>query len=162
MNDRKQHPLKKAAPGIVKSPPPVGSSNTGREVPDPLLLEIKYLSTLHENILLKMLHSKWLQAFKLTGEGKWHLQWSAHGARRAARLREIIKRYHLTKDDLFPVGFTLLARDAKMAAQVPGLPATVLDFWRNCCNEIDLANSLEAGAIFVHILASDDGRNGKP
>jgi hypothetical protein len=161
MNDRKQHPLKKDTPGIMRSPPAIGSSKTGKAVPDPLLLELKYLSTLHENILLKMLYSKWLQAFKLTSKGKWRLEWSTRGARRMARLREIIKRYHLTRNDLFPIGFTLLARDAKMAAQVPSLPATVLAFWRNCCNEIDLANSLEAGAIFVQILTSDDGRNGE-
>jgi hypothetical protein len=159
MNDRKQRSFKKATAGTMRSPPSIGSPNTGRVIPDPLLLEIKYLSTLHENILLKMLHSKWLQAFKLTSKGKWRLEWSARGAQLAARLREIIKLYHLTEDDLFPVGFTLLARDAKMAEQVPTLPTTVLDFWRNCCNEIDLANSLEAGAIFVQILASDDGRN---
>jgi hypothetical protein len=160
MNGRKQRPLKKDTPGIRLSPASIGSSKTERAVPDPLLLEL-YLSTLHENILLKMLHSKWLQAFKLTSKGKWRLEWSTRGSRRVTRLREIIKRYHLTKNDLFPVGFTLLARDAKMAAQVPSLPATVLAFWRNCCNEIDLANSLEAGAIFVQILTSDDSRNGE-
>jgi hypothetical protein len=161
MNDRKQRPLKKDTPGILRSPPSIASSKTEGAVPDPFLLELKYLSTLHENILLKMLNSKWLQAFKLTGKGKWRLEWSTQGARRAARLREIIKRYHLTEDELFPVGFTLLARDAKMAAQVPSLPATILDFWRDCCNEIDLANSVEAGAIFVRILASDNGHNGE-
>jgi hypothetical protein len=159
MNDRKQRPFKKDTAGIMRSRPPIGSSKTGEAILDPLLLELKYISTLHENILLKMLHSKWLQAFKMTSKGKWRLEWSTRGALLAARLREIIKLYHLTEDDLFPVGFTLLARDAKMAEQVPSLPATVLDFWRNCCNEIDLANSLEAGAIFVQILASDDGRN---
>jgi hypothetical protein len=159
MNDRKQRPFKKEMVGTMRSRPSIGNSNTGEAVSDPLLLELKYLSTLHENILLKMLHSKWLQAFKLTSKGKWRLEWSTRGVQLAARLREIIKQYHLTEDDLFPVGFTLLARDAKMAEQVPSLPATVLDFWRNCCNEIDLANSVEAGAIFVQILASDDGRN---
>jgi hypothetical protein len=159
MNDRKQRPFKKNTAGIMRSRPSIGSSKTGGAIPDPVLLELKYISTLHENILLKMLHSKWLQAFKLTSKGKWRLEWSTRGAQLAARLREIIKLYHLTEDDLFPVGFTLLARDAKMAEQVPSLPATVLDFWRNCCNEIDLANSLEAGAIFVQILASYDGRN---
>jgi hypothetical protein len=161
MNDRKHRPPKKDTPGILRSPPAIGSSKTEGAVPDPFLLELKYVSTLHENILLKMLHSKWLQAFKLTGKGKWRLEWSSQGARRAARLREIIKLYHLTEDELFPVGFTLLARDAKMAALVPSLPATILDFWRDCCNEIDLANSVEAGAIFVRILASDNGQNGE-
>ena len=159
MNDRKQRPPKKDPPGILRSPPAIGSSKTEGAVPDPLLLELKYLSVLHENILLKMLHSKWLQAFKLTGKGKWRLEWSTQGARRAARLREIIELYRLTEDELFPVGFTLLARDAEMAAHVPSLPTTILDFWRDCCNEIDLANSVEAGAIFVRILTSHDGRN---
>jgi hypothetical protein len=156
MNDRKQRPLKIDAPGIMRNPPSIEGLKTGREVPDPLLLELKYLSTIHENILLKMLHSKWLQSFSVAAEGRWHLRWTTEGARRTARLKEIIKLYDLTKDFLFPFGFTLLARNAKMAENVPSLPKVILDFWRDCCDEVELAASAEACAMFVEILTADE------
>jgi hypothetical protein len=161
MNDRKQRPLTKDAPGIPGSLSSIGISRTEIVVPDPLELELKYLSTLHENILFKMLKSKWLRSFSIASEGRWNLRWTTEGARRTARLREIIKLYDLTKDFLFPFGFTLLAHDAKMAGNVPSLPKVILDFWRDCCNEVELAASAEACAMFVEILTADESQAGR-
>lgn len=130
------------------------SSSGARTGRDRLLVELKYLHLLHENILLKMLHSKWLLSFKSTSEEEWKLSWTTKGEERVERLKSIIESFHLTKHDLFPVGFTLLARNYRTEVKLPKVPQKELDFWRNCCNEIDLANSLEECAMFVQILAS--------
>jgi hypothetical protein len=130
------------------------SSKSARKGRDQVLVELKYLHILHENILLKMLHSKWLLSFKSTSEEEWKLIWTSKGQERVGRLKSIIESFHLTKHDLFPVGFTLLARNYRTEVKLPKVPQKELDFWRNCCNEIDLANSLEECAMFVQILAS--------
>jgi hypothetical protein len=145
MNPRKKRRFKSRLPL---------SSNRARTGRDQLLVELKYLHILHENILLKMLRSKWLLSFKSTSEEEWKLRWTSEGEERFGRLKSIIESFHLTKHDLFPVGFTLLARNYETEVQLPKVPQKELDFWRNCCNEIDLANSLEECAMFVQILAS--------
>jgi len=139
---------------------PAPSSNADRaEHPGQLLVELKYLYTLHENILFKMLRSKWLLSFNLSGGKQWQLKWTAEGKQRVLQLREIIASYRLTEDDLFPVGFTIMARDGKMSEQMPDVPRKVLDFWRACCNEIGLANSMEDCAMFVQIVSANrDGQ----
>jgi len=156
MNSRKTRRLSMATKASPFPPGSSPSSHTGPADHEQLLVELKYLCTLHENILFKMLNSKWLSYFQLTSKGKWQLEWTNKGAQRLARLKLIIDSYRLTKDELFPIGFTLLARDGKTAGQLSGVPVRKLDFWRDCCNEIGLANSLEECALFVQIVSSAD------
>jgi len=156
MNHRKARPSNIARKESFVSSGISPSSQVRPTDPEQLLVELKYLCVLHENILLKMLRSKWLVHFQLTSKGKWQLEWTKMGTQRLAGLKAIIESYRLKKDDLFPIGFTLLARDGKPARQLSGVPVKTLDFWRNCCNEISLANSLEECALLVQIVSSAD------
>src|ERR1700744_3557515 len=118
------------------------------------MLTKRQLHTLHEKILGMMQKAGWLQAFFFSQESGWQTGGTPLGVQRVVRLKNVIEVQHLQEGERAPVAFTVFALGGSFAGGRRDTDPGVLDFWRQCCEEIGLTAIAGDCQVFVQIIST--------